>query len=320
MTLAKSTTFLAAVSLISKVSTHGIVQGIVAGGEWYVGYNPNMQYLPQHPKVAGWYAPEDIDTGYVNNYQHQDIICHKGATPGEAYVPVVAGGSLGLQWTNWPADHHDAILDYLAVCGDDCTTVDKTTLLWNKIDEAGLIDGSDPPGFWASNDMIANNNSWAVTIPPFIAPGKYVLRHEIIALHASHNYGTAGAQAYPQCINLDITGSGTDPLRSGTLGTELYTADDAGIYLNIYWQPLTSYDIPGPPVISAAVSGFAPRSYDPALSTSATSVTDNAVQSPSAALTTTDLEVITTTSTTTTTSASVEKQTTTGLSTPGSCT
>ena len=97
------------------------------------------------------------------------------------------------------------MIDYLANCNGDCTTVDKTKLLFNKIDEAGLINGSPPPGTWASDTKIANNNSWISTIPSTIAPGNYVLRHETITLHSAENVG--GAQAYPQCINLKITGS-----------------------------------------------------------------------------------------------------------------
>lgn len=42
-----------------------------------------------------------------------------------------------------------------------------------------------------------------------------------------------GAQLYPFCINLEITGSGTD-VPAGTLGTALYTDTDPGILINIY--------------------------------------------------------------------------------------
>ncbi|KAK5528769.1 hypothetical protein LTR23_010950, partial [Exophiala sp. CCFEE 6169] len=215
----KSTALIGALALISKVSAHGIVQGIVAGGKWYSGYSPSFQYQNPPPVVAGWSTPENEDTGFVSDYTSPDIICHKGATPGGAYVTVAAGDTVELQWTVWPESHHGPMIDYLASCGDDCTTVDKTQLQFNKIDEAGLVDGSSPPGTWASDQLIANNNSWVVTIPSDITPGKYVLRHETIALHAAHEVG--GAQNYPQCINLEITGSGTTSLSGGTVGTSL---------------------------------------------------------------------------------------------------
>ena len=142
------------------------------------------------------------------------------------------------------------IAGYLANCNGDCTTIDKTTLVFFKIDEAGLIDGTTAPGTWASDQMIANNNTWVTTIPSDITPGNYVLRHETIALHSA---GSAdGAQSYPQCINLKITGSGTAK-PSGVLGTALMTATDPGILISIY-QSLISYKIPGPALYSSAVS------------------------------------------------------------------
>ncbi|KAK5082606.1 hypothetical protein LTR24_007912 [Lithohypha guttulata] len=141
------------------------------------------------------------------------------------------------------------MISYLANCNGECTDVDKTALMFNKIDEAGLIDGSVAPGRWASDAMIANNNTWVTTIPSTIAPGKYVLRHETIALHSAGEVG--GAQNYAQCVNLEVTGSGTDSLSAGTLGTALYTADDAGLVYNIY-QANTEYPIPGPALIAAA--------------------------------------------------------------------
>jgi hypothetical protein len=57
--------------------------------------------------------------------------------------------------------------------------VDKNTLKFFKIDGVGLVDGSKPPGFWADDQLIAQNSGWMVEIPANIAPGHYVLRHEM---------------------------------------------------------------------------------------------------------------------------------------------
>jgi cellulase len=107
---------------------------------------------------------------------------------------------------------------------------------------------------WASDDLIKDDFAWTVTIPDDIAPGQYVLRHEIIALHSAQD--TNGAQNYPQCINIEVTGSGTaEP--AGVVATELYTASDPGISLSIY-NGLTDYEIPGPAVYSGGASGSTP--------------------------------------------------------------
>lgn len=142
------------------------------------------------------------------------------------------------------------MLSYLANCNGACETVDPTTLQWFKIDEAGLNSPTPAPGNWASDTMIANNNSWTVAIPSDIAAGNYVLRHETIALHSAGSEG--GAQAYPQCVNLKVSGGGS-ATPAGVLGTALYTTTDPGIKINIY-SGLTSYVIPGPDLYSGAIN------------------------------------------------------------------
>lgn len=72
--------------------------------------------------------------------------------------------------------------------------------------------------------------------------GHYVFRHEIIACHGA---GTEdGTQNYPFCLNIDVTGSGTEN-PTGTLATDFYHEDDPGILFNPY-QTLTTYAMPGP--------------------------------------------------------------------------
>lgn len=272
MAFSKSTALFGTLALLSKVHAHGHVTGVIADGEWYSGYIPSFQFSRPPPVVAGWTA-DNLDNGFVSDYSSPDIICHKKATPGGAYITVTAGSTLDLQWTEWPESHHGPVFDFLAPCGDDCTTIDKTSLRFTKIDEAGLIDGSSPPGHWASDDMIANNNTWSVTIPSSIAPGKYVLRHDTIALHAAHEVG--GSQAYPQCFNLEITGSGSNPLTSGGVpATEFFQDDHPGIFLSIYRQ-LSSYVIPGPPVLGSSGSTPPPftNTTTSAAATSASSTT-----------------------------------------------
>ena len=68
------------------------------------------------------------------------------------------------------------------------------------------------------------------------------MRYAIIALHLA---GTKdGTQDYPQCLNLKVTGGGSD-VPEGTLGEKLYTDTDAGILVNIY-TTISKYAMPGP--------------------------------------------------------------------------
>ncbi|RMZ88092.1 hypothetical protein DV736_g4688, partial [Chaetothyriales sp. CBS 134916] len=280
MFIFKTAIILSGIALLSKVSAHGIVTGIIAGGKYSEGYHPSFAFATIPPIVPGWSIPEDSNWGYVSDYSSPDIICHKAATPGGSYVNVTAGGTVELQWSPWPEGHKGPMIDYLARCfNDDCTSVDKTTLLFNKIDQKGLIDGSVEPGTWASDQMRLNNNSWTTTIPSSIAPGKYVLRHETIALHQALDID--GAQNYPQCVNLEINGSGTDSLQSGTLGTSLYHNTDPGLFINIY-ETLTNYTIPGPPLYSGA-SGNPQPSESASSSSQATTATSTSPETTTSA-------------------------------------
>lgn len=134
------------------------------------------------------------------------------------------------------------MIDYLAPVSGEFTAVDKTSLSFVKIGEAGLVSGYNP-GLWAADDLIADGFSWDVTIPAGLAPGNYVLRHEIIALHAAGNVN--GAQAYPQCINIEVTSGGSTAISGGEPATEFYTETDPGILFNLY-ETFDSYPIPGP--------------------------------------------------------------------------
>lgn len=130
--------------LTASASAHGIVTKIMvagaAGTKTYQGYDPNFQYMPTPPPTIGWASPATQDRGPVdaNNYQNPDIICQRGATNAKISADVAAGDMVSLQWDQWPDSHHGPMMDYLADCMGDCTTVKKEDLKFFKIDGVGL--------------------------------------------------------------------------------------------------------------------------------------------------------------------------------------
>ncbi|KFA46852.1 hypothetical protein S40293_05616 [Stachybotrys chartarum IBT 40293] len=221
--------------MAASVKAHGHVQLVIADGVEYPGAVP---YNWADDSV-GWVA-QNLDNGFVepSAFSDPDIVCHRDATPPSNAAVVAAGGSVTLQWNTWPESHHGPVIDYLAAYSEGA---DKTSLSFAKIAETGLVSGSNP-GVWGSDELMANGNSWTVEIPSDTAPGLYVLRHEIIALHSGSQPN--GAQAYPQCINIEVTGGGST-VPSGEPATSFYTADDEGILFNIYGT-FDSYPVPGP--------------------------------------------------------------------------
>ncbi|KAI1481745.1 carbohydrate-binding module family 1 protein [Daldinia eschscholtzii] len=267
----------AALASAATVAAHGHVDHIVIDGLFYQGYDPtSFPYQQNPPTVVGW-TTSQTDNGFVepNSFGSPDIICHKSATPAGGHAQVKAGDSISISWNTWPESHKGPMIDYLAACNGPCESVDKESLEFFKIDEVGLIDDSAQNGFWGSDELIKNNNTWLVQIPSNIKPGNYVLRHETIALHSAGQAN--GAQAYPQCFNLEITGDGTE-VPAGVLGTKLYSAEDPGIVVNIYTTGLT-YTIPGPALIAGA-SASVPQSSSAITATGTATVGNGAEAEP----------------------------------------
>ncbi|KAI1263719.1 carbohydrate-binding module family 1 protein [Xylariaceae sp. FL1019] len=297
----QSSALLAALASATTVVAHGHVTNIVINGLSYQGYDPTtFPYETDPPTVVGWTA-SDTDNGFVapDAYTSGDIICHISATNAGGHAQVAAGDSISIQWDTWPESHKGPMIDYLAACNGDCESADKTALEFFKIDEVGLLDSTTAPGTWGSDILIENNNTWLVQIPADLKAGNYVLRHETIALHSAGSEN--GAQNYPQCFNLEVTGSGTT-VPEGVLGTELYTPTDAGIEINIYTTGI-SYVIPGPTLIAGVSASVEQVSSEITASASAIVGSGTATASSASAATTTSSPA--SAATTTSSSASV---------------
>lgn len=75
--------------------------------------------------------------------------------------------------------------------------------------------------------------NYEYTIPSCLKPGYYLVRHEIIALHSAYSY--PGAQFYPGCHQLQVTGSGTKTPSSGLVSFPgAYKSTDPGVTYDAY--------------------------------------------------------------------------------------
>jgi lytic cellulose monooxygenase (C1-hydroxylating) len=80
---------------------------------------------------------------------------------------------------------------YLAKVNNAAST-GASGLRWFKIAEAGLNGRT-----WAVDTMIANGGWHYFNMPTCVAPGDYLLRVELLALHSASMY--QGAQFYMEC-------------------------------------------------------------------------------------------------------------------------
>lgn len=80
--------------------------------------------------------------------------------------------------------------------------------------------------------MKAGNAGVNYTIPSCLKPGYYLVRHEIIALHSAYAY--PGAQFYPGCHQLKVTGSGSTTPGNLVSFPGAYAGSDPGITYDSY--------------------------------------------------------------------------------------
>ncbi|KZT30032.1 lytic polysaccharide monooxygenase [Neolentinus lepideus HHB14362 ss-1] len=241
--------FLAVVACALGVQAHGYVDTLNVGGTTYTGYLPfNDPYTTPTPQRIERAIPNN---GPVTDVTLLDIQCNgsggSGSSPAPLVASIAAGGKIAFHWTAWPSSHVGPVITYLGKVpsGTDITSYEPTgsNVIWFKIDQAGYSNGE-----WAATDVLsAQNSTWTVTVPSKLAPGQYIVRHEIIALHQAESY--PGAQFYPDCFQIQVTGSGTQTPASSYLVSFPggYTSTTPGVVFDVY-SSFTSYPIPGPAV------------------------------------------------------------------------
>ncbi|KAI6087393.1 glycosyl hydrolase family 61-domain-containing protein [Hypoxylon rubiginosum] len=223
----------------------------------------------------------------VKDIDNAAIVCNvAGGQAVDKFVTAAAGDKLSFEWYHdnrnddiIDLSHKGPIITYIAAF----TEGDGFEPIWSKIDEEGLAAGK-----WAVDNLVANGGKKDFTLPSALAAGKYLIRQEIIALHeadAAFNVNSArGAQFYPSCVQVEVTGSGSAVPNQDFDFQTGYTYSDPGILFNLYSGSVTSYDIPGPEVW-VAVGGSA-SSPSSTLAASTTKATITAAATPTAATTT----------------------------------
>lgn len=87
----------------------------------------------------------------------------------------------------------------MAKVANAATASPSSQLQWFKVFEDGL-DGS---GTWGVDRMISNNGWTEFSMPACVAPGQYLLRAELIALHSAGT--TGGAQFYVVSLSTHLS-------------------------------------------------------------------------------------------------------------------
>lgn len=189
--------------------------------------------------------------------------------PAASKCAVAPGDTVTIEMHQQPGDrscaneaiggaHYGPVMVYMSKVSDASTADGSSSFFkifedtWGKASSTST--GSDD--YWGTKDLNNNCGKMDVKIPANLAPGDYLLRAEVIALHTASSVG--GAQFYITCYQITVSGSGSSS-PAGVSFPGAYKATDPGIQINIY-QQLSTYIAPGPAVISGgtvAVAGKA---------------------------------------------------------------
>jgi hypothetical protein len=245
--MARSFVLLSLLAVVPNVLGHGFLRQVTINGTPYLGNIPNQQ-----PNASVIRQIADISP--VKGANNTDLNCGlsaklatdvASANPGDVVVFTWKGGDL----SNWP-HNTGPLMTYLASCGDTtCDKFDSLNASWFKINQMGRHSN----GTWIQQDIM-QGSTVQVTIPNEIAPGPYLMRHEIIALHLAVTFG--GAEFYPSCTQLNIGGSGTavpDPDELVTFPGG-YSDNDPGIFDPNVFDTSAPYTFPGPPIAKMALA------------------------------------------------------------------
>ncbi|KAL1864335.1 hypothetical protein Daus18300_007759 [Diaporthe australafricana] len=243
---------LAIAALTASVSGHSIMQKLSVNGQDQGQLKGVRAPSSDYPLSS----PNDGNFACNTGIQYKDsnvISIPAGAKVGAWWGHMIGGAQVANDPDNPIAASHKGPISYYLAKVDNAATTGTSGLKWFKVAHEGLSGGK-----WAVDNMIAGGGWHYFTMPSCIAPGDYLLRVELIALHSAGTQG--GAQFYMECAQIRVTGSGTNTGSNFVSFPGGYSPTDPGVVVNIYdnaGQPYMggrSYSIPGPAPIQCSGS------------------------------------------------------------------
>ncbi|ORY18629.1 glycoside hydrolase [Clohesyomyces aquaticus] len=220
-------TIIAASGLVSTSLAHWNYNNLIVNGK-VVG-NP-YQYIRQ---CTNSNSP-------ITDVKSNDMRCNQGGASGvstQTYT-VKAGDELGFTIID-VFGHPGPQQVYLSKAPNTAASYDGSGS-WVKIYSLTTSSIASDGLKWAADGI----KSFRFTLPAATPPGEYLLRAEGLGLHGASTKG--GAQFYIACAQIQVTGSGRGSLSPSVKIPGLYTGDEPGILINLYWPTPKSYTTPGP--------------------------------------------------------------------------
>ncbi|XP_006463428.1 hypothetical protein AGABI2DRAFT_137828 [Agaricus bisporus var. bisporus H97] len=216
--------------LSSLVTAHYTLPSLIAGGsvetQWlYVRKTNNFNSQ----------AP-------VTDVTSNDLRCYNSETQATAStLTVSAGSTIGFQ-ANGPMYHQGFVNVYMAKAPGNVSQWDGSGKVWFKVHEIPVAtDGGNTITFPATNIQ-----SFTFNLPSSLPSGQYLIRAEQVGLHSASSFG--GAQFFLSCGQLNVVNGGNGNPGPLVSIPGVYTGNEPGILINIYWPIPATWTQPGPSV------------------------------------------------------------------------
>ncbi|KAL1665316.1 glycoside hydrolase family 61 protein [Schizophyllum commune] len=201
--------------------------------------------------VNGQPSGEWVNIRRTNNYNTQapvqdvtspDFTCYTSETHATATTAEVAAGSSVSIKANGPMHHAGVVNVYMASANPDAASYDGSGQKWFKVYEIPPVTNGGSSISFPGSDI----DTITFTIPKSLPSGEYLIRAEHIALHSASSFG--GAQFYLSCAQVKVTGGGNGSPSPLVSIPGVYTGNEPGILINIYYPVPANYTMPGPAV------------------------------------------------------------------------
>jgi len=234
-----STLFSVGALLVAEAAAHGAVTSYVIGGTTYPGYQGFSPASSPDSIERQW--PDYNPTMTVNDPK---VRCN-GGTSAKLSATIAAGSTVTAKWAQW-THQQGPVMVWMYKCAGAFTACDGSGKNWFKIDQMGMTAPPYSGTAWGTA-QVYKNLAWTSTIPAKLAPGNYLIRHELLALHQANT-----PQFYAECAQLAVTGTGTATPSGDFLATipGYASQNDPGIMVDTYATTATTYTCPGPAVWS----------------------------------------------------------------------
>ncbi|TLD37872.1 Rhamnogalacturonate lyase B [Venturia nashicola] len=229
----------AAVLLAAQAGAHYGVRKIEVDGvvypAWdvridsYLGPVKRVEWSHQNvPTQMGFSKdPNSHEFGPITNIDSPAIACGEKAEAPSIKAIARAGAEINVTWTSIIKMHKGPVLSYMGYLPTPSTSIN--TVKFFKIQDESYDPRTDT---WASDRAASAGNSYTLRIPSDVVPGPYVLRTEMLALHANtasmKMTPVGGPEFYLHCFNIEVLGNGT-VAPEGTTFPGTYKATDPGM-------------------------------------------------------------------------------------------